>query len=230
MSGASAHRGGAASRRPPPQQPSHQFHNAHPHELVTEQRRAHVLHQRRQHDNQRADLEDYLHRGQSVDSAISLQQRHGRGHVDHIESDFERTQREEVQAAEARRKIHLRAEASSHRLRWAEEEQQAETAAAAKRKMLQRLIEQDPELRRLRLQLDRAYERRDNDASAQVRAQQEAAAAEEERRREEARREMRRVQEAEERRARELEQERIERNRRGNWLLHQQRQSRAQQE
>jgi hypothetical protein len=228
MSGASA--GAAASRRPPAQQPSHRFYDPHPHEIVTEQRRAHVLHQRRQQDNQREDLEDYLHRGRAVDSAIGLQQRHGRGHVDHIESDFERAQREEAQAAEARRQIHLRAEASSHRLRWAEEEQQAEMAAAAKRKMLQRLIEQDPELRRLRLQLDRAYERRDNDANAQVRAQAQAVAAEEERRREEARREMRRVQEVAERRARELDEEQIEHNRRGNWLLHQERQLRAQQE
>ena len=205
------------------------WHRPYP-EIVSSQRRAHVLQQRRRQDYERAELEEYLHRVRSVDSAIGLQRRHGRGFVDHIESDLDREARERAQELQLQRQIQARAADSASRLQRAEQTEAEVVAETSRRKMLQRLIEQDPELRRLRLHLDRAYQRRDNDASAAIRAREAAIAEEAERQRVAAREAARLRMEEEDRRLRAIEEARIADNRQKNWNLHKQRAWQAQED
>lgn len=200
------------------------------HEIVTNQKRERLLRRRREDDIHKHHLQRYVQDVKSVDSAIALQQRYGRGFVEHLESDFDRQEQEHLRSLELKSRIQERAARNSQQVQYAESLEAEETAAMSKKKMLQRLIEQDPELRRLRQHLDRAYQRRDNDASAAVKAQQLALAEQEEKQRIEARNAMLRYHAEEEKRARQLEEDRIAFNRQDNWALHENRHINAQEE
>lgn len=200
-----------------------------PNGIVTAAQRERVLQQRRRQDYQRADLQNYLNNVRSAESAVGLHQRHGRGFVDHAKSSYEHELKLQAQEEQRQRQIYQRSADTTKRMMCAHIQEEQETAALAKQKMLQRLIEQDPELRRLRQHLDRAYQKRDNDYSAEVRAHQRALAEKQEKEQVAIRDQILRNQAEEERRKREFEQRQIELNRRDNWTLLENRHVQAQQ-